>query len=52
MFPDLFNFEKINIFDLIQIAATIFLGFAAIFVSVRSYKLSKRSMEIILKRVN
>ena len=44
MFPDLFNFHEVNIFSLIQIAATIFLGFAAIFVSIRANTLSKKSM--------
>jgi hypothetical protein len=45
IFPKFFDFSEFTLVDLIQIAATVFIGFAAIFVSVCSYRLSKRSIE-------
>ena len=45
MLPNLFNFNEVTLVNLIQIVATLFLGFAAIYVSARANKIRTQSME-------
>lgn len=45
LFPNLFNFKDLNLYDLIQVVATIILAIAAISVGVHASKLNEEAIE-------